>query len=210
MKWVILCNAVVVSTIVFAATSCLKSAHAAEPVVAEHGMVASADRLASQAGIAVLKRGGNAVDAAIALAAVLNVVDFPMTGIGGDMFALVWKPEEGKVVALNGSGRSPYSATRDYYREQGLRSMPDSGLLAVNVPGALAGWVGLLERYGTMPLGELLQPAIRFAEEGFILNERMAESLSDNGEDRPPRRRTAERGRPARAERSCTDVPDHR
>lgn len=177
MKCVILCNVVVVSTIVFAATSCLKSAHAAEPVVAEHGMVASADRLASEAGIGVLKRGGNAVDAAIAMAAVLNVVDFPMTGIGGDMFALVWKPEEAKVVALNGSGRSPYSATRDYYREQGLRSMPDSGLLAVNVPGALAGWVGLLERYGTMPLGELLQPAIRIAEEGFILNDRMAESL---------------------------------
>jgi len=177
MKWVMLCNVVVVSTVVLAATSCVKSAHAAEPVVAEHGMVASADRLASEVGIDVLKRGGNAVDAAIAMAAVLNVVDFPMTGIGGDMFALVWKPEEGKVVALNGSGRSPYAATRDYYRAQGHRRMPGRGLLAVNVPGALAGWADLLELYGTMPLGELLQPAIRIAEEGFILNERMAESL---------------------------------
>lgn len=177
MRWIMLFNVLVVSTVVFGAMSCLKSAHAAEPVVAEHGMVASADRLASETGIAVLKRGGNAVDAAIAMAAVLNVVDFPMTGIGGDMFALVWKPEEGKVVALNGSGRSPYAATREYYREQGLRQMPGRGLLAVNVPGALAGWADLLERYGTMPLGELLQPAIDIAEEGFILNERMAESL---------------------------------
>jgi gamma-glutamyltranspeptidase/glutathione hydrolase len=110
---------------------------------------------------------------------VLNVVDFPMTGIGGDMFALVWKPEQGKVVALNGSGRSPYSATRDYYREQGHRRMPERGLLAVNVPGALAGWAELLDLYGTMPLGELLQPAIKLAEEGFILNDRMAECIDD-------------------------------
>lgn len=169
---------VAVLTLAAVLTWCTKPVTAAEPVVAEHGMVASAHRLASEVGIEVLKQGGNAVDAAIAVAATLNVVDFPMTGIGGDMFALVWMADEGKVAALNGSGRSPYAATRDYYRQHGFSSMPGRGLLSVNVPGAPAGWVSLLERYGTKPLGELLQPAVKIAEEGFVLNNRLAESLA--------------------------------
>ncbi len=140
-------------------------------VMGRNGMAASIHPLASKVGIDVLQGGGNAVDAAVAMAAMLNVVDAPMTGIGGDAFALIYWAREGRVVGLNASGRSPYGATREFFVREGYDAVPPLSIHAVNVPGALDGWVTMLERYGTRPLAELLAPAIGYAEEGTPVNE---------------------------------------
>jgi len=139
-----------------------------------NGMVVSSQPLASQAGLEVLKRGGNAIDATVAMAAVLNVVEPMSTGIGGDAFVLIYLAKSREIKALNASGRAPYAATPDYFREKGIASIPDTGMLPVTVPGALDGWATLAERYGTMSLKALLQPAISYAEEGFPVAEKTA------------------------------------
>jgi gamma-glutamyltranspeptidase / glutathione hydrolase len=144
-------------------------------VRAEHGMVASSQPLASQIGLEVLKRGGNAVDAAIAMAAVLNVTEPMMTGIGGDMFALVYWSKTGELKGLNGSGRAPRSLTLEHFQKKGLESVPLNGMEPITVPGAFDGWVTLLEKYGTMKLADLLAPAIDYAENGFPVMEKTAE-----------------------------------
>lgn len=131
------------------------------------GMVSSAHPLASQAGLDVLRAGGNAADAAVATAAALNVLDPSNTGVGGDMFALVYWAERGEVRALNGSGRAPAAATIEKYTGEGYAHMPEDGPLSVTVPGAALGWHALHAAYGTRPWTELLQPAVRFAREGF-------------------------------------------
>jgi gamma-glutamyltranspeptidase / glutathione hydrolase len=142
-------------------------------------MIACADPRAAEAGLDVLRGGGNAVDAAITVAAMLTVVDFANTGIGGDMFALVWMADDGAVRALNASGRAPRAASADFYRHRGYEAMPARGPLAVNTPGALDGWQRLLDRFGTRPLGELLAPAIATARDGFELNQRMADNIAE-------------------------------
>ncbi len=144
-------------------------------VRAQHGMVASSQPLASQAGLEILKRGGNAVDAAIAMAAVLNVTEPMMTGIGGDMFALVYWAKTGELKGLNASGRAPRALTLDYFAKKGITSMPTAGMETVTVPGAFDGWVTLVDRYGTMKLPDLLAPAIAYAEDGFPVMEKTAE-----------------------------------
>ncbi len=136
-------------------------------VYAPSGVIATSQPLASAAGLAVLERGGNAVDAAVTAAAVLNLVEPHMTGIGGDMFALLWVAWEQRLVGLNGSGRSGTLLTREALIERGHRVMPGEGAESVTVPGALSGWAALLQRYGTMTLAEVLEPAIRLAEHGF-------------------------------------------
>jgi gamma-glutamyltranspeptidase / glutathione hydrolase len=136
-------------------------------VYAPRGMVATSQPLATAAGLRVLEEGGNAVDAAVAAAAVLTVVEPHMTGIGGDLFALLWPVEEERVVGLSAHGRSGALMTREAFRDAGLESIPTRGAEAITVPGALRGWADLLERYGTRTLAELLEPAIRLAEEGF-------------------------------------------
>ncbi|HTL05555.1 MAG TPA: gamma-glutamyltransferase [Gemmatimonadales bacterium] len=136
-------------------------------VYAPHGVIATSQPLATTAGLAVLQRGGNAIDAAVTAAAVLNLVEPHMTGIGGDMFALFWSAREHKLVALNASGRSGSLMTREELRRRGHDRMPLFGAEPVTVPGALAGWAALLERYGTLTLAQALEPAIRLAEEGF-------------------------------------------
>lgn len=137
------------------------------PVLSREGMVASAHPLASMTGLDVLRAGGNAMDAAIAVAAMLNVVDPAMTGIGGDMFLLHCRARDGQITALNGSGRAPAAASVERIRALGHARIPAHHGLAVSVPGALDGWVRALERHGTMTLAELLGPAIRYAEAGF-------------------------------------------
>jgi len=139
---------------------------------ASHAMVASSQPLASQAGLDVLKRGGNAVDAAIAMAAVLNVTEPNMTGIGGDAFMMVYSAKTKKIEALNASGRAPRALTRDLLASRGLTQMPTSGMEAITVPGAFDGWVTLLDKHGTMKLAELLAPAIALAENGFPVMEK--------------------------------------
>jgi len=136
-------------------------------VYAPHGAIGTSQPLASAAGLAVLQRGGNAVDAAVAAAAVLNLVEPHMTGIGGDMFAILWSADEARLVGLNASGRSGSLMTREELRRRGRTSVPIHGAEPITVPGALSGWAALLERYGTVTLAEALGPAIMLAEEGF-------------------------------------------
>ena len=144
-------------------------AQSRSPVHAARGVVATSQHLASEAGREVLARGGNAVDAAVAAAAVLAVVEPHMTGLGGDMFALVWVAREHRLVAVRSSGRAGAGMTREAILARGHTVVPDRGPEPVTVPGALAGWDALVRRYGTRPLGELLAPAIRIADSGFAV-----------------------------------------
>ena len=144
------------------------------PVLARNGMVATSQPLASAAGLRVLRDGGNAVDAAVAAAAVLNVVEPMMCGIGGDLFALYYEAATGDLHGLNATGRAGSRASAEELRGRGLERMPGSGPLAVTVPGALDGWEELVSRFGTRPLGGLLAPAIAYAEDGFPVSEIIA------------------------------------
>ena len=144
-------------------------------VRSKHGMVASSQPLASQVGLAVLKRGGNAVDAAIAMAAMLNVTEPMMTGIGGDAFMLVYWSRTKELKGLNASGRAPKALTLDYFAKKKITKMPEFGMGSITVPGAFDGWVTLLDKYGTMKLADLLRPAIDTAEDGFPVMEKAAE-----------------------------------
>jgi gamma-glutamyltranspeptidase / glutathione hydrolase len=143
-------------------------------VLARRGMVATSVPIASAAGVETLRRGGNAIDAAIAAAAVLAVVEPMQTGIGGDAFALFWSARERRLVGLNGSGRAPRAATLAAYRERGLTHIEPRGILSVTVPGAVDAWQTLSHRYGTLEFAALLEPAIRAAEEGFAVTELVA------------------------------------
>jgi gamma-glutamyltranspeptidase/glutathione hydrolase len=136
-------------------------------VYAPHGVIATSQPLATAAGLAVLQRGGNAIDAAVTAAAVLNLVEPHMTGIGGDMFALLWSAKEKKLVALNASGRAGAGMTREALVARGRKEIPIDGAEPITVPGALSGWAALLQRYGTITLAQALEPAIKLGEEGF-------------------------------------------
>ena len=136
-------------------------------VYAPHAAVATSQPLASTAGLEVLRQGGNAVDAAVAAAAVLAVTEPHMTGIGGDMFAIVWLAKEQKLVALNASGRAGSLMTRETLQSRGFRPGSQQGIMSVTVPGALAGWDKLLRTYGKRTLAQALQPAIGYARDGF-------------------------------------------
>ncbi|HWC76909.1 MAG TPA: gamma-glutamyltransferase family protein, partial [Blastocatellia bacterium] len=151
-------------------------------VRARNGMVSSSQPLASQVGVEILKRGGNAVDAAVAMAAMLNVTEPMMTGIGGDLFALVYLSKTGEVKGLNASGRAPRALNLDHFAKKGVTTMPSSGMETVTVPGAFDGWVTLVEKYGTMKLADLLAPAIAYAESGFAVMEKTAEDWQDEVE----------------------------
>jgi gamma-glutamyltranspeptidase/glutathione hydrolase len=151
-------------------------------VYAPHGMIATSQPLASAAGLAVLQRGGNAVDAAVTAAAVLNVVEPHMTGIGGDVWAIVWVARERRLVGLNATGRSGALLSREELVRRGRSEMPQSGAEAVTVPGALSGWVALLERYGTITLAQALEPAIGVADEGFPVTPVIAREWADETE----------------------------
>ena len=143
-------------------------------VMAPRGMVATSQPLAAQAGIEILKSGGNAIDAAIAVNAVLGVVEPMSCGIGGDLFAIVREAESGGLTGLNASGRAPYAATIDYYTGLGHEYVPGTGPLNWSVPGCVDGWSCLLDRFGTMSLGQVLEPAIYYAENGFPVSDIIA------------------------------------
>jgi len=143
-------------------------------VMGPSGAVSSDHVLASAVGADVLKRGGNAVDAAIAMAGVLAVVRPHMNGVGGDNFLLIRDGKTGKVYALNGSGRAGSKATPAFFAEQKLTRVPGSGILSVSVPGAVRGWEDALRRFGTTTLRQALQPAIRYADQGFPVSTRLS------------------------------------
>ena len=131
------------------------------------GMAATSQKFASEAGVAILRDGGNAADAAVAAAAALNLTEPMSTGLGGDMFALFYDAQTRKVSALNGSGRAPAGLSIDLLRRQGLDPLPAHHAHTVTVPGACAGWCDLIARHGTLPLSKILEPAIYLAEQGF-------------------------------------------
>ena len=143
-------------------------------VMSSRGIVATSQPLAAQAGASMLSQGGNAVDAAIATAAALNVVEPMMTGLGGDAFALVYLSGSNQLKALNASGRAPYETSLDKLRNFGYQKMPVTGIHTVTIPGTLDGWCSLLDNYGTMNLSQVLMPAIELAEHGFPVTEIIA------------------------------------
>ncbi len=151
--------------------------HAGRSVVmAPNGIVATSQPLAAQAGLDVLKNGGNAVDAAIAANAVLGLAEPMSCGVGGDLFALVWDAKTKKLYALNASGRSPYKATREFFAGKKLDEIPVTGPLSWSVPGCVDGWEELRKRFGSQPLTKLLESGIRYAEKGFPVSEVIARS----------------------------------
>ena len=143
-------------------------------VLTTRGMVATSQPLAAQAGLSILQAGGNAADAAIAAAAMLNVVEPISTGVGGDCFALYYDARTARVTALNGSGRAPATASIQAIHELGYANMPTYTGHTVSIPGAVAGWSDLLDRHGRMTLADVLQPAIWTAEHGYPVSELIA------------------------------------
>lgn len=137
------------------------------PVYARRGMVATSQPLAAQAGLEILQQGGNAIDAAIATAATLTVVEPTSNGIGGDAFALVWTG--GKLYGLNSSGPAPRRLSIEVLQRAGIKEIPQTGFIPVTVPGAPAAWAELSQRFGRLPLAQVLAPAIRYAEEGYAV-----------------------------------------
>jgi gamma-glutamyltranspeptidase / glutathione hydrolase len=151
-------------------------------VYAPSGAVATSHPLATSAALSVLQAGGSAADAAVAAAAVLNVVEPHMTGMGGDMFALLWSAAEERLVGLESVGAAGSLMTREALLERGHESVPVRGVEAVTVPGALAGWAALIERYGRLTLGDVLAPAIQVAEGGFPVSPIIAREWSETAE----------------------------
>lgn len=146
-------------------------------VMGREAAVVSDHVLASAAGAWVLREGGNAVDAAITMAAVLAVVRPHMNGVGGDAFLLIREAATGRVYALNGSGRAGSRATPAFFRGRGLKDVPGTGILSVSVPGAVAAWEDALRRFGSISLARALAPAIEYAEKGFPVSARLAADI---------------------------------
>lgn len=143
-------------------------------VLGQNGMVATSHPLATQIGLDVLKKGGNAIDAAIAANAALGLMEPTGCGIGGDLFAIVWDGKTKKLYGLNASGRSPKELTLKYFEKQKMTKIPSHGALPVSVPGAVDGWFELHKKFGSKPMSEILAPAIDYAEKGFPLTELIA------------------------------------
>ncbi|MBI4718406.1 MAG: gamma-glutamyltransferase [Planctomycetes bacterium] len=150
-------------------------------VIARHAAAATSQPLVTQIAIDILKQGGSAVDAAIAANAALGLMEPTGSGIGGDLFAIVWDAGTKKLYGLNGSGRSPYDLSLEHLRRQGLTSIPPYGPLPVTVPGCVDGWFELHHRFGRLPMSAVLAPAIAYAREGFPVSELIAHYWSRGG-----------------------------
>jgi len=149
-------------------------------VIAQNGMVCISQPLATQAALDILKAGGNAIDAAIAADAMLGLTEPTGSGIGGDLFAIVWDAKTRKLYGLNASGRSPYDLSLNYFREKGLKSIPSTGPLPVSVPGCVDGWFELNKKFGNLTMQQILAPAIRYARDGFPVSEVIAHYWNSN------------------------------
>ncbi|MCF8381407.1 MAG: gamma-glutamyltransferase [Bacteroidales bacterium] len=143
-------------------------------VIAQHGMAATSQPLATQVALDILKAGGNAIDAAIGANAMLGLVEPTGNGMGGDLFAIIWDAKAQKLWGLNASGRSPKSLTLEYFLENGYESIPALGPLPVSVPGCVDGWFEMHGKFGSMPMEDILAPAINYAREGFPVSELIA------------------------------------
>lgn len=159
-------------------------AQSGSEVMARNGMVVTSQPLAAQAGLAVLARGGNAIDAAVATASTLSVVEPMMVGVAGDVFAVIYIAKEDKVYVLNASGTAPTGATIERFRDLGyvqdpknwgpMSGMPEGGILTVTVPGSVWGWHAVLQRFGKLTFRETLEAAAQYAEQGFVVSQRIA------------------------------------
>lgn len=149
-------------------------------VIAQHGMAASSQPLATQVALDILKKGGNAIDAAIAANAMLGLLEPTGSGIGGDLFAIVWDAKTQKLYGLNASGRSPKSLTFEYFKQQGLTQIPAYGPLPVTVPGTVDGWFELHGKFGNLPMTSILAPAIEYAKKGFPVSELTAHYMQSS------------------------------
>ena len=179
-------NTVIIKSIVLAALVFLSLSVAAQDrvtgynfasrseVIAEHGMAATSHPLATQIALDILKKGGSAVDAAIAANAALGLMEPTGSGIGGDLFAIVWDAESEKLYGLNASGRSPQDITLEYFKKEGLDRIPAYGPLPVTVPGCVDGWFELHKKFGKLDMKHILSPAIHYAENGFPVTELIA------------------------------------
>ena len=160
------------------------AAHASRSeVIASHGMAATSQPLATQIALDILKAGGSAADAAIAANAALGLMEPTGCGIGGDFFAIVWDASKQELTGLNASGRSPKSLDLQYFKDQGLDSIPPRGPLPVSVPGTVDGWFELHAKYGRLPMDEVLAPAITYASNGFPVSEYIAYGWALNAEN---------------------------
>jgi gamma-glutamyltranspeptidase / glutathione hydrolase len=149
-------------------------------VIAQNGMACTSQPLATQAALDILKAGGSAVDAAIAADAVLGLTEPTGSGMGGDLFAIVWDAKTLKLYGLNASGRSPYDLTLQYFKDKGIKKIPSTGPLPVSVPGCVDGWFELNKKFGKLRMDQILAPAIRYAREGFPLTEVIAYYWNSN------------------------------
>jgi len=140
-------------------------------VIAENGMVATSHPLATQIGIDILKKGGNAIDAAIAANAAIGLMEPTGNGIGGDLFAIIWIENDKKLYGLNASGRSPKNLKLEYFKDNGFTKIPAYGPLPVSVPGCVDGWFEMHEKFGNLNMKQILEPAINYAENGFPVSE---------------------------------------
>ncbi len=143
-------------------------------VIAQNGMAATSQPLCTQVALDILKKGGSAIDAAIAANACLGLMEPTGNGMGGDLFAIVWDSKTQKLHGLNASGRSPHSLTFDYFTENGYEKIPSHGPLPVSVPGCVDGWFELHKKFGQLPMEEILQPTIDYARKGFPVSELIA------------------------------------
>ena len=143
-------------------------------VIAENGMVATSHPLATQVGIDILKKGGNAIDAAIASNAAIGLMEPTGNGIGGDLFAIIWIEKEEKLYGLNASGRSPKNLTLEYFKKNNMSKIPAYGPLPISVPGCVDGWFEMHDKFGEITIQEVLDPAIKYAEDGFPVTELVA------------------------------------
>nr|WP_297912675.1 gamma-glutamyltransferase [uncultured Allomuricauda sp.] len=149
-------------------------------ILAQNGMAATSQPLATQVALDILKKGGSAIDAAIAANAVLGLVEPASCGVGGDIFAIVWSAEEQKLYGLNGSGRAPKSLSIDYFMDKGMKHVPFYGPLPVSVPGCVDGWFKLHDKFGQLSIKDILQPAIDYGRNGFPVSEVIAYEMASN------------------------------
>ena len=144
------------------------------PVLSNNAMAATSQPLATQVALDVMKQGGNAIDAAIAANAMLGLVEPTGNGIGGDLFAIVWDAKTAKLYGLNASGRSPKSLSLQWFQNNGYTKIPSHGPLPVSVPGTVDGWFELHERFGKLPMRDVLKPTIEYARNGFPVSQLIA------------------------------------
>lgn len=153
-------------------------------ILAQNGMAATSQPLATQVALDILKKGGTAMDAAIAANAVLGLVEPASCGIGGDIFAIVWDANTEQLYGFNGSGRAPQSISINYFQENGMQYVPFLGPLPVSVPGCVDGWFEMHNKFGKLPMADILQPAIDYGNNGFPVSEVIAYEMATNYKDK--------------------------